>query len=208
MVSSTDFHKDFAELMIATSEIGVTGLRFDLDLKAEAISALLNEPNLPMFSWRAAENAALKFKLERENDHSFLVEVTGKIPLTCACVRCLGEVHHTVTLDFMVRMLEMEHLGMDEDAALGWRNEVIEMDLTSEDDEDDDSRVGYFRARTLDLGIIMRDQLFLMTPDYPHCDMDDDALVASRCKVLSSTGNESDQFKDNPFVKKFGKTKQ
>jgi uncharacterized metal-binding protein YceD (DUF177 family) len=201
MLSSTEFHKAFASLRIHINEIGITGLRFVHELQKDAICALLYEPKNPGFSWRGIENTKLSFSLERENDHSFLVKVVGEIALACSCVRCLSELRFCFPMDFSTRMLEMEHLGIDENAALGWLD-ATEIDLSEQEDH-----VGYFCERTLDLGLIVRDQIFLLTPDYPHCDMSKDALQASRCKVLSPFLNEADQLRDNPFAKKFGKTK-
>lgn len=207
MLTSTDFHKDFSALKIAPHGIGVAGMRFSHELRDEAITALLLESSNPAFSWKAALNARLSFELERENDYSFLVTIRGDIMLWCTCVRCLDPVHFAISLDFTIRMLEMEHLGVDAEMALGWKSESSEIDLSNESEEDDEPLVGYYSRKAIDLGLIVRDQIFLRVPDYPHCDMGKDALQASRCKALSAEILESEKLRDNPFVKKFGTTK-
>lgn len=204
MLTSTELHRDFAPLRIATHEIGVTGLSFAHELDAEALTALLHEPNHPEFSWRATTTAGVKFLLERENDHSFLVTVTADISLSCPCVRCLEVMILACPLNFTIRMLEMEHLGLDAEAVLGLKSDTFEIDLSSDDNQ---ALIGYFSAKTIDLGLIVRDQIFIEVPDYPHCDMGKDALQASRCKVLSPAKVDAEKLHDNPFVKRFGKTK-
>lgn len=203
MLSSAEFHKDFLALRVATHEIGVAGLKFTRELAKDALSALLFEPKNQDFSWKALENARVDFRLERENDHSFLIHMHTNLVLGSTCGRCLADIAIDFPLDFTIRMLEMESLGMDEATADGWNAEAIELVPSAEDE----GLVGYFSGKTIDLGLILRDQIFLDTPDYPHCDMSKDALQRSGCKVLSPVREESDQRSDNPFVKKFGKTK-
>lgn len=207
MLTSIQFHKDFAALRLSTNEVGVAGLRLSPVLSVEAMDAMLVEHKNPQFSWRAFSPAKIDFSLERESDYAFIVHVEANIELVCTCVRCLNDLTYDVPLSFSIRMLEMEHLGLDEETAFGWKSAVIEMtDEDGEENDEDDDLVGYFAKRVLDLGIIVRDQIFLLVPDYPHCGMSKDALHASRCKDLSATAVETDRMKDNPFVKKFGKT--
>ncbi len=204
MISSAQFHKDFVPLKIATHEICVSGLAFRHSVRAEAITALLFEPNNAEFSWKALNAADLTFELERENDHSFLVHVRGDFSLATPCVRCLSEIAFELHLDFTIRMLEMKHLGMDEHTLMGFNSEPIALDLS----EDEEGLVGYFSGTSIDLGLIVRDQIFLDVPDYPHCELSKDALKRGGCKVLSPASKEDEPRSDNPFVKKFGQTKR
>lgn len=203
MLSSAEFHKDFLALRVATHEIGVNGFDFTHEISADALSALIFEPNNATFSWKACKITTAHFHLERENDHAFKAKVRLTANLTCTCVRCLNEVSYICSLDFEIRLLEMEHLGIDESTALGWSADTFEVDLSAEDE----ALVGYFSEKSIDLGLILRDQIFLQVPDYPHCGISNDALHASGCKTLPIESVEDEKRHNNPFVKLFGKTK-
>lgn len=197
MLSSLEFHKDFKAWRVSTHEIGVSGFNFSQNISQEALTALLFEPNNQDFSWRAEEEALVNFKLERENDHSFIVFIKTNLLLSNPCVRCLDPVSLPLNLDFSVRMLEKEHFGSDED----------NFSCLTEDDflDNNEALVGYFSHKCIDLGIILRDQIFLEVPDYPQCGMGKDA-VATCNKSLPLTKNQDGQ-QENPFVKLFRKSK-
>lgn len=199
MFSSSEFHSDFKAFKISIHEVGVNGFAFTRTISADALTALLHEPHNELFSWRASKSIELKFKLTRENDQVFKVEAQANLPLICTCIRCLEPVDHRINLDFDIIMIAAsELLGNDEDPS------HCSFDST-EADSDLDTNVGYFSDRTLDLGLILREQIFLEVPDYPHCAAQT-ALLKSTCKPAVALISEEATTRENPFVK-FWKTK-
>lgn len=198
MLSSSEFHSDFKAFKISIHEVGINGLAINRILSAEAFTALLKEPHNELFSWRALKPVELKFNLTRENDHVFKVEAQAKLPLNCTCVRCLEPVAHEICLDFAIIMIEGTELSrQDEDP------NFCSFD-SDEADSDSDTNVSYFLDRTLDLGLILREQIFLEAPDYPHC-AGETALLKSACKPVVALISEESIIRENPFVK-FWKT--
>lgn len=203
MLSSVEFHKDFAALRVNEREIAVNGLVLKEEISSEALSALIFEPKNIEFSWRCEKNVVVNARITRENDHGFLLDLNTSLSLTCTCVRCLEPVSLAMEVSFAGRLLESEHLGLEEHNAETAGSFDISVDLSEEADD-----VAYFSGKTLDLGIVLRDQIFLMVPDYPHCGMSKDALSASGCAFSPSICKEQEaELRDNPFVKRFGKNK-
>lgn len=201
MLSSVLFHKSFAPLRFITHEIGEIGVSIDQSLPAEAISALIHEPQKSDFYWQAIGPSALKGTIERENGHCFKVALCGHFDLKTTCVRCLNPLTMPITIDFSIRMIEKEHLGfMGEPDTIG-EDGALEIDM-SKDEED---VVGYFAGTCIDVGLILRDQIFLEVPDYPQC-------ASTRCSlpkgnILGADGlDRHDGYGNNPFVKLFKKT--
>lgn len=200
MLSSSLFHQEFLPLRISTHEIGITGQKFSHALSLAALNALLFEPKNELFSWSALSGATVNFFLERENEHTFKVGIQTNLLLSCACVRCLTPVPMSIPIDFFIRMLQKERFAQpdDEFGDLHFDTEELEIDA------DEDSLVGYFSDKCIDLGIILRDQIFLQVPDYPQCK---DGGQTDGCrKDLSLVQQDTDGGqKENPFVKLFSK---
>lgn len=168
--------------------MGVDGLKLTQSISQEAIDALLFEPNDPEFSFKSRELAEIFCLIERENDHSFLVHMKACLKLFSLCGRCLEPLDIPCELDFSIRMLESEHLGED-----------TECSFDSADLLGEEQTVGYFSDRCIDLGLILRDQIYLQMPDYPQCASD-----VTDCNKSLARANESSQ-QTNPFVKLFKK---
>jgi uncharacterized metal-binding protein YceD (DUF177 family) len=201
MLSSLSFHKDFSALRFSTHDIGVVGVSLKQSISAEAISALIFEPHNQDFTWVAQKPAELHLEIERENDHCFKVHVQATLVLNNTCVRCLKPVSKPFCLDFLIRMMEKKHLGLDDNYDSLAEGGSIEIDI-SKDDED---LVGYFSGTCIDLGIILRDQIFLEVPDYPQCDGAECSLPLSGIKGLNALDRD-DERGNNPFVKLLKKT--
>jgi uncharacterized metal-binding protein YceD (DUF177 family) len=201
MLRSSEFHKDFFALRISVHEIGVTGLNFVKNISVDALSALLFEPNNSLFSWKSTNQTVVRFRLERENEHSFVVSTETDCVLSCTCVRCLDPVSVSLPLDFSIRMLEKEHFQSDADP-VDFIFESSEIDS----DKDDNPQVGYFSDKSIDLGIILRDQIFLKVPDYPQCGMAKGSSHAICNKSLPLPQAKREP-RENPFVKLLYKTK-
>jgi uncharacterized metal-binding protein YceD (DUF177 family) len=195
MLPSSEIHIDLQALIVSTLEVGVRGLSFERSLKPEALNALLLEPGND-FGWSTSANSLVSCSLEQENAHAYRVHIKSSLTLNCACVRCLEIVPHALELDFVIRMLEKEahkeeefpeELCFDGDSALNG----------------DEALVGYFSARSIDLGQILREQIFLEVPDYPKCG-GDRALIKKACSTLIDQNGESHR-RENPFIKLFNK---
>jgi uncharacterized metal-binding protein YceD (DUF177 family) len=203
MLSSSEFHKDFLAFKISAREIGVHGLSFVRDLSKEALSALIFEPKNEEFSWRAQGPTILHSRLERENDHSFAVHLSAEVQLYCVCVRCLSPVNHSLSVCFFIRMLEREHLRGRNTNYENWQfeSESVAINL-----DEEDLSVGYFSEQCIDLGVILREQIFMLVPDYPQCGSTNGSLEASCDKALLVLPND-DGHRESPFVKLFNKIK-
>jgi hypothetical protein len=184
MLSSLEFHKDFMPLRVSTSEIGVDGLKLKLNLSKESLDALLFEPNDPDFCFKSHEKALLYCELERENDHTFKIFIGSDLALHTLCGMCLKPLDIACKLNFSIRMLEKEHLG-----------EECEYSFDSADLLGEEQSVGYFSGKCIDLGVILRDHIFLQMPDYPQCLREDGASSCNESLSLAKVGN------NNPFVK-------
>lgn len=196
MLSSTQFHSDFKALIVSTLEVGVQGLQLERELKANALTSLLAESDAT-FSWQALEPAMVRFELEQEGAHAFLVHLKARLTLECACVRCLSPVAHAIVLNFSIRMLEDEDKKKEEDAL----NELtLDSDSVLEEGE---YSVGYFSGRSIDLGLILREQIFLEVPDYPKCG-GEMAISKESCE-LPLLEHEMKEVRENPFVRLFKK---
>lgn len=198
MLSSVEFHKDFLPLRISTNEIGVFGQKFTHTLSNKALSALLFEPKNEMFSWRATAPISFDFYLERENDTSFIVRIHGDFSLSSTCVRCLDSVEHGFHLEISTRMIEKEQFEIDRFEEDDWHFDSNEQELSA-----DDASVGYFTNQCIDLGLILRDQIFFEAPDYPHCERVNGSLS---CNAKLESTKDADLNRDNPFVKLLKKT--
>lgn len=192
MLSSLEFHKDFSPLRVSTNEIGVDGLKLKQTLSVAAMDALLFEPSDPDFCFKSRAPLTLSCLLERENEHSFKVSLQGDLTLYTLCGSCLDPMDIPCPIDFHIRMMEEEHIFGPED-----------LSFDSADVKGDDPLVGYFRDRCIDLGIILREQIFLQMPDYPQCAGVDGSFRACNKSLLAS--DENSLRNDNPFVKLFKK---
>lgn len=203
MLSSAEFHRDFLAFRISTHEIGVNGLKFARNVSPQALSALIFEPQNEAFSWHAQGETVVHYSLERENDHSFRINVSGELTLSCACVRCLDPVVHRFSVALTMRMLEKEHLSSHDDEVSEWQFDSAEIDMSL----DGDAPVGYFSDKCIDLGVILREQIFLQVPDYPQCGSLNGSSTASCGKSLPLLREGEDANRDNPFVKLLSKTR-
>lgn len=200
MLLSAVFHKEFVPLRISTHEIGITGQKFSRTFSAEALSALIFEPKNELFSWKAVDSAEVHFYLERENDHTFKIEIDVELTLSCACVRCLSPVSMRIPIDFKIRMLQKERFAPAHDIDdIHFESEELEID------SDEDSLVGYFSDKSIDLGIILRDQIFLQVPDYPQCKNDGQGSETCRKNLSLLQQDDEDGQQKNPFVTLFSK---
>src|SRR5258705_48317 len=119
-----------------------------------------------------------------------------------ACMLCSSEFHKDF-FDFRILTTEISVSGLlisriieatGITALDDWQFDSTEVDMN----EDNESVVGYFSDKCIDLGIILRDQIFLDLPDYPQCGPVNGDTKASCSKILPLEG---DQIRDNPFVK-------
>ncbi len=188
---SIEFHKDFSPFKITTNEVGVDGLKLNLSLSKEALDALLFEPNDPDFCWKSRSDIKLYCEVERENDQAFKVFIRSDFMLYTICGRCLEPLDQECKLDFSIRMVEDSLLGDDSECSFD------SAELLGEE-----PTVGYFSDRCIDLGLILRDQIFLQMPDYPQCSSNG---LAQSCNNSLAQANENSQQNDNPFVKLFKK---
>ena len=196
MISSADFHKDFSSLHIATHEIGVGGMKLVQTLSPNTLSALLFEPNNQMFSWQAMIPVAISFDLERENAHSFKVAIAGVFTLNSVCVGCLEPLEHQFSLDFSIRMLEKEHFVTHATESTEWKFDSDELDMSI----DESLSVGYFANHCIDLGVLLRDQIFYEAPDYPHC-------LSCNHRSTKADLEDDERKQNNPFLKLLNKTR-
>lgn len=194
MLASKDFHKEFSSLVVPLNDIGVNGYDYKGLLSAEALSALIQEPHDQMFSYSSQTESALAFFIERENDHCFKVNIQTTLHLTGSCVRCLKPLTHEISLDFWVRMLDGVHLGVQEEQEkLGFLDEH-DFDMNSDADT-----VGYFYQRCIDVGLILREQIFLEAPDYPQCSHTNcETLLRG---IMGALGKDEKYPYNNPFAK-------
>jgi len=190
MLSSADLHKDFARLIVSTREVGVMGFHLNADVKAASLSALLLEPTNQQFSWTSRDVSQVSFAIEKETEASYKVRVQGELKLWSNCVKCLNDLEHVLELDFTIRMLKSAQL-LEEDC------QPSSMVFASDSQLEEDCLVGYFSLESIDLGLILREQIFLSVPDYPQC------LTACEQASVMLLSAESGQ--ENPFVKLFSK---
>jgi len=196
MLSSSQFHSDFKALIISVLEVSLQGLKLEQEIKANALTALLAEPDAT-FSWQALDPVFVSFFIEQENAQSYIVHVKSELKLYCACVRCLNLIAHLIPLNFSIRMLAAEEEKQEE---------ALEISLDSDSLLDEgEMPVGYFLKRSIDLGLILREQIFLEVPDYPKCG----GLMAINkepCESLPSEAKEA-PIRENPFAKLLKKPK-
>lgn len=198
MLSSSQFHSDFATWTVSTHEIGINGLKLSRVISTDALSALLKEQNNELFSWRLVEPSQADFIITRENK-SFKVQLCCNLVLSCSCVRCLEPVGFKLALDFEITMMEGTELGPDEiPGDYSFDSDCVESTTN------DDTAVGYFFGRTIDLGLILREQIFLEVPDYPEC-QSPKAMAEATCKPAIALLSTPVSTRENPFVK-FWKT--
>jgi len=199
MFSSSQFHSDFAPWVVSTHEIGVNGLKLSRSVGIEAFNALLKEQNDSLFSWQLMHATQADFLITRENDKAFKVHVKSHIIVRCACVRCLEPVGFELDLNFVITMMEGSELGPDEIAGdYSFDSDCVEANA------DTDTAVGYFFHRNIDLGLILREQIFLEVPDYPEC-QSPKAMAQATCKPATALLSKEVSTRENPFVK-FWKT--
>lgn len=199
MLSSSEFHSDFATWTVSTHEIGINGLKLSRFISPQALSAALKEERNELFSWRLLKPSEVKFNISRENDKAFKVHVASYLILSCSCVRCLEPVSFELALDFEITMIEGSELGPD----LSQGDYSFDSDCV-ESGTDDDTAVGYFFGRSIDLGLILREQVFLEVPDYPDC-QSPKAMGKATCKRAEALLSTEMSTRENPFVK-FWKT--
>lgn len=197
MLSSADFHSDFKSWMVSTHEVGVIGLLFERDISDETLSALLKEKDRGIFSWRAQGPSRVRFSLSQEGAQAFKLDLVGTLRLCSACTKCLNEIEHIIELKLHMRLLEQEVVH-DED-----EDEELVFDSDSLGDEND-SVVGYFSKKSIDLGLILREQIFFSVPDYPYCG-GPLAVEKRDCRVLLLTSSD-DTPRESPFMKLLKKT--
>lgn len=196
MLSSSKFHTDFKSLIVSTQEIGIMGLKLEQEIKPLALTNLLAEED-QTFSWIAKDPTLVTFSIERENAHAFIVHVEASLLLHCACVRCLKIVPFRFPLTFSIRMIEDEEKHLRE-------HEPGELTLDSDSlIDENDYLVGYFSKKAIDLGLILREQIFLEVPDYPKCG-GKWAIEKNACEIRLIE-SEEESVRENPFIKLFKK---
>lgn len=171
------------------------GCKFARQLSHGALSALLFEANNELFSWKAHDPVELRFVLMRENDHSFNVSIQAEFTLYSSCVRCLETMGHRFFLDFSILMLDGNHFGEKDEPGAIWQFDSEEVDISS----DEELSVGYFTDHCIDLGVILRDQIFYEAPDYPHC-ADENGSIACQT-AIKNTDNDIATASFSPFAK-------
>jgi uncharacterized metal-binding protein YceD (DUF177 family) len=199
MLSSSQFHSDFATWAVSTHEVGVNGLKLSRLISIESFNAAFKEAGNELFSWQLVEASTIDFILTQENDKAFKVHACADLRVRCACVRCLEPVDFKLALDFGITMMEGSELGPDQTPGdYAFDSDCVES-LT-----EDDNAVGYFLGRTIDLGLILREQIFLEVPDYPEC-QSPKAMGEATCKLATALLSTQMSTRENPFVK-FWKT--
>ena len=199
MLASSQFHNDFATWTVSVYEIGVNGLNLKRSLSTAALSALLKEQHNEIFSWQLLEPSEVEISISRDNDKAFKVHMCCSLILSCSCVRCLEPTSFKLALDFIITMMEGSELGPDEiPGDYSFDSDCVETT------DDSDNAVGYFFGRTIDLGLILREQIFLEVPDYPEC-QSPAAMIKATCKAPLALLSTPVSTRENPFVK-FWKT--
>lgn len=153
------------ELRVDTQELGDVPIIRSHALPAEALTALLADPEEP--PWRAVEEGRVRFRVSREAERIRL-KGDGEALLTHACVRCLREVRFPVTfeLDVIFEKGAVPKPGDEEVVGAGvphWEDESA--DLLAQAD------VVPYDGKYLDVATIVREQLFLEAPMHPACDL-------------------------------------
>lgn len=199
MLSSSQFHNDFATWAVSTHEIGINGLKLSRNLSIEAFNNLLKEQHDDLFSWELVQPTHADFFITRENDKAFKVQMNCDLIVRCPCVRCLEPVNYKLAIDFVITMMEGTELGPDEiPGDYSFDSDSVETN------DDTETAVGYFFGRTIDLGLILREQIFLEAPDYPEC-QSPKAMAQATCKPAAALLSKEVSTRENPFVK-FWKT--
>lgn len=197
MLSSADFHSDFKSWTVSTHEVGVIGLLFERYVPDETLTALLKEKDRGIFSWKAKGPSLVRFSLNQEGTQAFTLTLAGTLHLCSACTKCLNEIEHEIELKLHMRLLEQEVVHNED------KDDELVFDSDSLDDEND-SVVGYFSKKSIDLGLILREQIFFSVPDYPYCG-GPFAVEKEDCRVLLLTSSD-DKPRESPFMKLLKKT--
>lgn len=160
MLSSASFHSDFKSWHVSTHEVGVIGVSLEQSLSLEALSALIYEKDRGLFGWAAKNPHSVHFKITQEGTDAFKLELKGVLRLFSSCTKCLEEIEHEIDVSVSMRLLE-QTLPDQERQELLFDSDALE--------DVDEAVVGYFYQKSIDLGLILREQIFLSVPDYPHC---------------------------------------
>lgn len=145
---------------IKADQIPVQGVVVSEALDPVYVSALLTEDNHESF--RAV--AKVQFEATLTPEASWIrLNAAGNFALAHSCVRCLNDVVFHLPLRLNLRLVAATAAAQKIDADLEMGLEVI-----SEDDAD--LSCFSYENGTIDLGAIVREQLFLELPSYPACD--------------------------------------
>lgn len=191
MLCSREFHKDFASFTVSPEEIGLLGLSLQLALSAEALSSLILEEKKDIFAWRAEAKSLVSFSLRQEMTSSFVLNLAGNFRLSSSCCKCLDPVEYEFSINHKMRLLPKVDQSL--------KDEFLAFGSNALSEELDDS-LSYFEPKCIDLGIILREQIFLTVPDYPCCG-DEHAVVKEKCAPPTVMSAAEKSAKSNPFVK-------
>ncbi|MCA9508710.1 MAG: DUF177 domain-containing protein [Myxococcales bacterium] len=198
MLSSIDFHSDFKTWIVPTHEIGTIGLSFEKMISAQTLCALLHEKNRNDFTWKAKNDHRVRCKLIHEGTSAFMLDMTGRLELFSSCARCLNEIQHSIEINLHMRLLEQKMVDAQES------NLELIFDSDSLQDDENEIVTGYFLRKSIDLGLILREQIFFSVPDYPYCG-GPLAVKKEGCGLSIVTSPDHEPPK-NPFIKLLKKT--
>lgn len=155
------------ELRIPVDEIREEGTRVKERLPAAWVTDTLADPAEE--PWTAGGDAEIDLTLTR--DETVRVKGLAHFDLLHTCVRCLEPIPFELDLDLDLRLVRSEDLGgvVPDDVALDYGLS----DALSEPAETlnlEEGEVAAFDGRTVDLGAVLREQIFLELPMHPSCE--------------------------------------
>lgn len=185
MLKSNDFHPEFNKFRIPIHEVSDRGLDITLSVSPLALNELIKEPNQP-FSWHANEAFSICFRLDRESEEFFKIKISVNTKLYYPCNNCLNNTPYLISIDYLLFMMPEEPEKFDIEG-------------------DDEITVSYFSNNIIDLGLILREQIFIEVPNYPKCGCPL-SLTDTPCQNdLTRAFNNAVSIRENPFVRHFAK---
>lgn len=198
---STDFHKEFASYIVSTSEINAVGLSLKHDFSQDSINSLIKEDK--DFHWFSKQKTLATFFLQEESLESYLLEIKAKVNLFYPCMRCLKDIEHVLDIECKMRLLEKEKIVDETSDELS--DEIFFSDISLAQNYKNDLIISYFSKQRIDLGLILREQIFLELPDHPICG-NFLAVNKNKCHLdfFIDSAKELENF-NNPFFKLLNK---
>jgi len=184
-------------LRIRIDQISPMGLVVKEELSLELIFDLLKEPK-NQFAWQPFKSAHIHLNMKPEKD-AICLQGQGAFYLSCACVRCLNDVPFLINLQLNLRLFAKEKEAALE-PHLVMESLEIEADSTFAS-EDQDLTTAYYENKTIDLAVVIREQLFLDLPLYPACDHELSLNRTNPCGFYKINKLEKVDLSKKPFMK-------